>query len=164
MSGRRWITLVGESPAPWTTVPFAPGTSSRRRLEQTIGAWGVDQMVLRSMYLNSWPTRFWSAEESRRRAEAMQFRTPIVLLAGQRVAAAFKLRGLRYFTPQFHRGRIFYVVPHLSGLNRWWNIEENRRQARMALKSILSSRKYLTDLAKRIQEGWLDRGERGRRI
>ncbi len=130
MSARRRITLVGESPAPGTTAPFARGTSSRRRLEQMVGAVGVGRMVLRNVYRGSCPPWVWNAEVARCRAKVMQFRTPIVLLAGRRVAAAFGLRKVTFFYPEFHRGRVVYVIPHPSGRNQWWNTEENREQAR----------------------------------
>lgn len=153
----RWITLVGEMPAPGTTRPFAPGTSSRRRLEDAVGAEALDQFVLRNMYKHSWPDRFWDAEYARLRAARMRFRTPIVMLAGRRVAAAFGVRELHFFSPQFRRGRIFYVVPHPSGLSRWWNSERNCARARSWFSSVLSDREYLT----RLREDWLrERGAR----
>lgn len=43
------------------------------------------------------------------------------ILAGKRVAAAFGVGSAEYFEPKEKDGRTYFVVPHPSGINRWWN-------------------------------------------
>lgn len=61
-----------------------------------------------------------------------------VLLAGLRVAAAFGLRAPQpYFTEVMVCGGIpFEIVPHPSGVSRWWNSSANQRQARAYLERL----------------------------
>lgn len=70
-----------------------------------------------------------------------------ILLAGRRVAAAFRHhmhhRGTDYFEHLELEGREARVVPHPSGVNRWWNDPANRERAR----------KFLAELACR-PGGW----------
>lgn len=54
------------------------------------------------------------------------FGRPFSLLLGKRVAAAFRLTHVEYFTSIiFPNGSKVYVVPHPSGVNRWWNNWDN---------------------------------------
>ncbi len=50
---------------------------------------------------------------------------PLVLLLGKRVAAAFKFTNAEYFVKVKIAGATTYVVPHPSGVSRWWNELEN---------------------------------------
>lgn len=56
-----------------------------------------------------------------------------LLLVGGRVASAFGLRRFEYDWLEFfeREGRSFAVVPHPSGIVRWWNEPENRRAAEL---------------------------------
>jgi hypothetical protein len=49
----------------------------------------------------------------------------IVILLGKRVAAAFGVRD-DYFVAQAINGATIYVVPHPSGVNRWFNAAHHR--------------------------------------
>lgn len=54
------------------------------------------------------------------------FGRPFTLLLGKRVAAAFGLTKVEYFVPiTFKNGSKAYVVPHPSGVSRWWNTLDN---------------------------------------
>lgn len=53
---------------------------------------------------------------------------PLVLLLGKRVAAAFKFTEVVYFQEARINRIPTYVVPHPSGVNRWFNELENELQ------------------------------------
>ena len=57
----------------------------------------------------------------------------VVLYAGRRVAAAFDIHphheGLDYFEGVAYLDKPTYMVPHPSGVNRWWNERTNRERA-----------------------------------
>jgi uracil-DNA glycosylase len=60
-----------------------------------------------------------------------------VLLAGGNVARAFGLRGHGWLVwEQGAPGRRHAVVPHPSGINRWWNEPANEARARVFLMSV----------------------------
>lgn len=67
-------------------------------------------------------------------------RPEVILLAGRRVAAAFHHNmhheGTDYFEELELAGREARVVPHPSGVNRWWNDPANRERARKFLEKL----------------------------
>jgi len=70
----------------------------------------------------------------------------LVLLVGKNVASAFGIRDADYFDRRFlwssgNDARVIEarIVPHPSGINRWWNDDKNRRTASRRFKSIASS-------------------------
>lgn len=78
------------------------------------------------------------AERARTRAEYLYLwlmrrpsRYPYLLLAGQRVAQVmgYDASGNPPFVSFRWAGRCACVVPHPSGVNRWWNDAGNRRKA-----------------------------------
>lgn len=58
------------------------------------------------------------------------------ILAGRRVAAAFNLYDFDYFEALDVDGHDYVVVPHPSGVNRWWNDPGNRSRARVFFESL----------------------------
>lgn len=100
--------------------------------------------------LNEWPghARRGSAfpmDEGRAAAERFEevldiVKPELVLLTGRRVAAAFGLhmhhRGQDYFEACTVHERRATVVPHPSGVNRWWNELINRERARDFLEEL----------------------------
>lgn len=75
-----------------------------------------------------------AAEDGRGRVLAACQGVPVVLFAGRRVARVFGLARAPYF--RFVRladGGRRAVVPHPSGVNRWWNDPANVRRARRFL-------------------------------
>lgn len=58
----------------------------------------------------------------------------VVLLMGKAVARAFSCDGVEYFEWFDMDGGRAAVVPHPSGVNRWWNEERNRQKARRFLR------------------------------
>ena len=73
------------------------------------------------------------------RRRGVTFAGPTVLLVGKAVARAFGLRRPEYLTwyPGFEWCLKGAVIPHPSGINRWWNSSRNRRRASRFLKQIL---------------------------
>lgn len=76
---------------------------------------------------------------ARRRARHLlpSLRGRTVLLAGKRVAEAFGVNA-EYLTWHEHpEGFRVVVIPHPSGVNRWWNEPENRRRFRQFATAVL---------------------------
>ncbi len=93
--------------------------------------------------LDYWPGREvrgskFPVEEARRRAEQMRTRInariKVVLFCGKRVAAAFGYYRAEYFVELGGLDVPAYVVPHPSGVVRWWNVEANRTRAKEFLE------------------------------
>jgi uracil-DNA glycosylase len=76
---------------------------------------------------------------ARERAARMRFLTPIVVFCGTDTAGAFGCRApfLEWFI--FRRTRQGVVIPHPSGINRYYNRSENKQKVRDILASILQT-------------------------
>lgn len=61
-----------------------------------------------------------------------------ILLLGKRLAAAFRLN-VNYFEWVERDGKQYVVVPHPSGVNRWYNSPENRRAAREFFRGLIDA-------------------------
>lgn len=59
-----------------------------------------------------------------------------VILLGKRVAYAFGYGGLGYFDRARIGHATIVVVPHPSGVNRWWNQAKNRARMRRFMRRI----------------------------
>ncbi len=64
-------------------------------------------------------------------------RWPFILLLGKRVAAAFKFTSVNYFQQVAIDGIPTWVVPHPSGVNRWWNSFDNELQMIRFMRGIV---------------------------
>lgn len=53
----------------------------------------------------------------------------LLVLAGHNVARAFRIRSSYFEIVPTRRGWLAVVIPHPSGINRWWNEPVNRRRA-----------------------------------
>lgn len=62
-----------------------------------------------------------------------------MLLLGYRVAAAFGVRR-EYFARQKIGTATAVVVPHPSGVNRWWNDSENVRRMERFMRGLVEGR------------------------
>lgn len=80
-------------------------------------------------------------EEAKEAAAKLDVTGREVLLAGKKVAAAFGLKKVGWFEPtKLGKGeRSAKVIPHPSGVNRWWNDEKNREKAKKVLKKLLET-------------------------
>jgi uracil-DNA glycosylase len=144
--------LMGEAPAksmPAGAPPFS--SQSGRRLRELLGVEDLaTRFELRNL-LESWPGEsgkgdsFPAKYASHRAFDVVpEFHHRVVIFAGKRVAKAFGKSKMKYFEPDLTRvwdeegGRISglsaeyiaCVVPHPSGVNRWYNDVGNRAQAR----------------------------------
>ena len=75
--------------------------------------------------------------EAREAAQGIRLEgRPFVLLLGRGVASAFGLGNLPWLEwAEVEQARVA-VVPHPSGINRWWNEQENRERAREFLGNL----------------------------
>lgn len=152
MSARARFLLVGEAPAPDGTkrhlhlalacratgklpAPGMPGwlRANRRPLFDFVRA------TRHVNLLGRWPgssgrgSKFPLAE-ARAAAHALEvIGYDLVLFAGRRVTAAFGVHahhaGVDYFQPFGELGFRAVMVPHPSGVNRWWRSRANRTRA-----------------------------------
>lgn len=73
-------------------------------------------------------------DEARRAAETLPLADGS-LLCGRRVAQAYGLARVPFLEWIDARGRRVAVIPHPSGVSRWWNDPENVRRARIFLEA-----------------------------
>lgn len=67
-------------------------------------------------------------------------RGQIVLLLGGRVTEAFGVHH-EYFNEVKLNGARCYIVPHPSGVNRWWNDQDNVKKATAFMRGIVERTK-----------------------
>jgi hypothetical protein len=133
--------LVGQAPGPRTGGRAAFDGDSGRRLSRVVGA-DVLALVDAVNLLDSYPgsagkgDRFPIREAPRAAAGLDLSGRPLALLAGLGVARAFGLRVSLLEWTQV-RGTPALVVPHPSGVSRWWNSRANAERARAALRAAL---------------------------
>jgi hypothetical protein len=75
--------------------------------------------------------------EAAARSLLPRLRGRLVLAAGKGVARAFGLTGVRWFETVIAGDVTVATVPHLSGVNRWWNNAANRELAGKKLLRLL---------------------------
>ena len=132
--------IVGEAPSMRTSRPFA-GRSGERLAELA----GTSLESIRDRFrlvnlLGHWPGPDASGKGSafpmeQARPAAATLRLPGgSLLCGRRVAAAFGLANAPYFAWRDVDGRRVAVIPHPSGVSRWWNDPANVDAARSFLR------------------------------
>lgn len=148
MSARPRILIVGQAPGP------TPSTSRRaldgrcgRRLERLMGIpEGALPRVARTVnLLPEWPGRSPSGKGDRFPvAEASQVAATlmlrgVVLFAGRGVAAAFGVRAPFFRWLRLGSARVA-VVPHPSGISRWWNDPRNQDTAARFFRALVRGR------------------------
>ena len=63
-----------------------------------------------------------------------------IILVGRAVADAFGVPGTRPYLAWFlHEGRAMAILPHTSGVNRWWNDPENEKAAEIFLRAAVKT-------------------------
>lgn len=136
--GSSFILVIGEAPAKKGSAPFENSRSGER-----IRSWSSAEGILpahRFKFVNLFDSpmpkqgkgREFPAREAATRAKGLHLpaNTSCIVLAGKRVAAAFGLRSAEYFCCREICGLPAYVMPHPSGVNRWWNDPVNASRAR----------------------------------
>jgi hypothetical protein len=76
-------------------------------------------------------------ERAARAAARLELGDGPVILLGKGVAGAFGARA-DFFEWFELRGRRAVVIPHPSGVSRWWNEPANRRRASRFIRSVLA--------------------------
>jgi uracil-DNA glycosylase len=122
--------LVGEAPGLRTSGPaFGGGGASGRRLARLAGLARLAEVFDCVNLLDAWPGPAGKASafplgRAREAATALlEERGPgqVVVCVGSRVWAAFGLRPAESLTAVAREGTCFVLIPHPSGVNRWWN-------------------------------------------
>lgn len=138
-AGNRKVVVVGIAPAPSSKPgdpPLASSTASGRRLEELVGRPVEHAFARANVLLRAGDSP--RGDEARTRASVLKH-----VLAGRKVVAlGHVVSGLlgsshkRYF--EWHRAGDLQiaVIPHPSGLNRWWNAPANVRTAKLFLRSL----------------------------
>jgi uracil-DNA glycosylase len=124
------MLIVGEQPsARGNGSPFSG--PSGERLTDLIGR---DWRIVMSA-VNLMPSGVWKREEMRAVGKRMREKLArdqhfkVVLLAGRTVADAFGFAQTEPFFKRLVRRSVhYYIIPHPSGKNRWWNDSKNRRK------------------------------------
>lgn len=149
--------MIGEAPSCLSKaadpLSGASGNRVRRLMGLTLGQY---QSIPRANLFDE-PRPVWNADLASALAERMCLRSELhdrrVILWGRRVAISFGLGDTPFLQwtrcELVHQSKLdsdFTVIPHPSGLNRWWNDEGNLRQAHEFLAGI--GRDHASSLAK----------------
>jgi len=67
----------------------------------------------------------------------LDWRVERIVLLGKNVARCFGFRDLPFLAEIRIYGRRFLLLPHPSGINRWWNERRNEQRARQLLRRFL---------------------------
>ena len=137
--------LIGQAPSRLGD-PAKPCTG--RFMRFLCGVAGVSTLAYlrafeRRNLLPAWPGKSgkgdaFPMEEARAAAAGMDVRGRTVVCCGRKVAGAFGVRA-GFLSETEKDGAAFVVLPHPSGVNRWWNSRSNRRRARRLLRRLIAS-------------------------
>jgi uracil-DNA glycosylase len=141
--------VVGQAPSrshPAGAPAFSGKGSSARRLEISAGVppgtllEHFDTVNLIDFYPGKVGKgdRFEREVAERSAALLVVRRWPVVLLAGKNVARAFGVRADYFRWAALVNGGRVAVIPHPSGVNRWWNCPRNRAKAARFLRAVLA--------------------------
>lgn len=135
--------LIGQSPsANGSPHAFKGDGSSARRLREMLGADVLKRFDAINL-LSRYPGTVFPVALARASADDMLHgmrSRPFALLAGRLVAESFGVGGVEYFSWSMVRGVVrCAVIPHPSGLNRWWNDAANVDRARAFFGAVLES-------------------------
>lgn len=129
------ILMIGQAPNQHGD-PLKPCTG--RFMDFLCGVAGISRTrYLRAFermnLLPAWPGKSgkgdaFPIEEARQKAAEIDMTGRVVVVCGQRAATAFGIKAA-FLERVEQQGAVFYILPHPSGLNRWWNDLENRRRA-----------------------------------
>lgn len=125
--------LIGEAPTQTGTYPFDADTYSGRRLARLAGRprspFEADNLFPYTL------TGPWSAPKAREAADSVRADRPgrNLILAGRKVADAFGVPH-QILTWYEKDGRLVAVLPHPSGLNRWYNDPANFHRAELFVR------------------------------
>lgn len=139
------ITIVGQAPGPSGGEPFRGRSGAR--LAALMGLASVEELADRANLVNvlsSFPGKAragkgdaFPLERARRAARRMRL-AGTILFAGKGVARAFGIGGAEYFEWRaIDAATTAAVIPHPSGVSRWWNEPGNEERARAFLRAAM---------------------------
>jgi hypothetical protein len=138
------LLIVGEAPSRLVGEPLTGPTGRRLAGLMDIDHGEMLERFDRLNLLEEWPGRdgrgsaFPLLLAMSRALELRDGPWDAYLLLGKRVAAAFGFRSdVRYLAWYGMDGKRFAVLPHPSGVNRWFNEPANRALARRFLRSVV---------------------------
>ncbi len=142
------VTTIGQAPGPNTPKSRPLRGDSGRRIAKLMGL-DLDaalELLRPRNLLREFPGKAekgdaFPAAVAREIARRSRLRGDHVVLLGRHVAAAFGAAREPYLGWFKLRGRWAVVVPHPSGVNRWYNSPANRRRARRVLRALRSGRR-----------------------
>lgn len=134
------VAIVGEAPGRVAGPALTAAGASGRRIDGWLG--GAASLVSRHNLFDypvddAWPPLVARAAAARLRVEALAGSSVVVLL-GHRVAGAFGVDRVSWFSAVERARQTWYVAPHPSGRSRWWNVPGNVERA-MVFWSCLAS-------------------------
>lgn len=140
------IVIVGQGPGRTgeDKKPFE-GRGSGTRTAELMGVDDLENIVhivhmrnvLDKFYGKSGKGDCFPLEKARKAAKKMRFREKTIIMAGRQTALAFGIKA-DYFEPVRFRGKTAYVMPHPSGINRWWNSSNNYAKARRFMRKCVA--------------------------
>lgn len=139
---RKLMTVVGQAPSRTSDADAKPfkGRSGDRiaALSGNSSVEDLEDVVVFRNLLRRWPGRRvdgrgdrFPPARAKAAARAMKFRTTLVVFAGTLVAKAFSFDEEPLVWREFRGTRKAAVIPHPSGVNRFWNEPENVRSVRV---------------------------------
>lgn len=137
------ITIVGQAPGRRARGEGPLGGACGRRLARLAGFGSFVELRQRAKLVNlldRFPGKNGRGDAfpmiaAIETASAMKPRG-VVLLAGKNVAAAFGFDGAEFFEWRRRGTTRFAVIPHPSGLSRWWNDPFNVTRAAAFLREV----------------------------
>lgn len=144
--GCGFVVIIGErysSPPTEPTEPLAASSYSGERLRSLadLSSEEYERRADRANLLPGSGQDEWDMMAARQRAaefiSLLQHR--FVILLGRKVASAFGIFS-QWFEETRSYSAEYYVMPHPSGMNRWWNTPRNMEQAREFMSWALSGR------------------------
>lgn len=145
MMKHRRVVLVGQAPARRTSLTLRGRTGKKLVELMMINERLYLKAFERKNVLARYPGRSARGEGdlfpmaiARKRARRIRkrIRRRIVVFVGRRVARAFRFEA-PFLQWRAFEGGMAAVVPHPSGVNRWWNSDENRRAASAFLSTVI---------------------------
>lgn len=137
------LLVVGQAPSARTIGRPPLSGPSGVKLARLVGASALSDIAEPANLLPSFPGKRGKGDAfpmgpAREAAQREAIGGRVVVLLGRKVAEAFGLKGLPYLQWCRHRGGRVVVVPHPSGVNRWWNEAANVAAAREVLVTALA--------------------------
>lgn len=138
------IIMIGQAPGQHGD-PSSPLASKRLADLCGLSVWEFKDRFDRINLLATWPGKRGKGDEfsmTEARISAMEMVGSLsgrrVIFVGKQVARAFQFFGTDYFTWEEFGSMLVCLIPHPSGVNRFWNDPERVEQAQGFLRSLIA--------------------------